>query len=132
MKPTTWIVIGAINGLIAVGAGAFGAHALKSRLDANALSAWEVAARYQMVHALVLFVVAWLACHRPARMIFASGVAFLVGLILFCGSLYMGALGGWRWVFAITPAGGVSLMLGWLLLALAAARRGNIQTNAAP
>ncbi len=115
----TWISIGAVNGLIAVALGAFGAHMLKGRLDAAQLATYEVGVRYQMVHALSLLAVSWLMSVRPSRVATAAGVCMLVGIVLFSGSIYALTLTSWRWVWPCTPAGGMSLMLGWILLAIA-------------
>ena len=102
---------------VAVAAGAFGAHGLRDRLDPAALSTFETAARYHLLHALA----AAFAADRAGR---GGGAAagraaglFLAGIVLFSGSLYALALGGPRAVGAITPLGGVSFMAGWVLLA---------------
>lgn len=115
----TWVAIGAVNGLIAVALGAFGAHILKEHLDAAQLATYEIGVRYQMVHALSLLAVSWLMSVRPSRVTTAAGVCMLAGIILFSGSIYALTLTSWRWVWPCTPAGGASLMLGWLLLAVA-------------
>ena len=115
-----WLYLAAVNGLLAVAAGAFGAHFLKNRLSTSNLAAFEVAARYQMYHALALFAVAGLAHARPTAAATAAAWCMLIGIVLFSGSLYGITLGGWRWLGPITPIGGLSLMAGWLLLAVAA------------
>jgi uncharacterized membrane protein YgdD (TMEM256/DUF423 family) len=112
--------VASVSGLIAVAAGAFGAHALKDRLEPSALNGFEVAVRYQMYHALAMLAVAWVGSTRPSRRASAAGWAMLIGTVLFCGSLYGLTLGGWRWLGPVTPLGGVSFMVGWLLLALSA------------
>lgn len=118
-----WIGIAAINGLIAVAAGAFGAHALKDKLEPNMLTTFETGARYQMYHALALIAVAWVMSTQPSRVIHASAWCMLIGIILFSGSLYGLTLLNWRWLSPVTPLGGLSLMAGWLLLAIAAFRK---------
>ncbi len=118
-----WAAIAVINGLIAVALGAFGAHGLATRLDAARLATFEVAVRYQMYHALALFAVAWVLSVRPSRAAFAAGVCMLVGIVLFSGSLYGLTLTTWGWLGPVTPAGGVSFLAGWLLLAVAALKR---------
>jgi len=123
--PMRWVAVAAINGLIAVVAGAFGAHYLKSHLDAEALNAFEVGVHYQMYHALALLAVAWVMSVRPARLVSASAVCMLLGIVLFTGSLYVMTLLGWKWIGPVTPVGGALLMVGWLLLAIAALRGGN-------
>lgn len=114
-----WIGIAAINGLIAVAAGAFGAHALKDKLEPNMLTTFETGARYQMYHALALIAVAWVMSTQPSRVIQASAWCMLIGIILFSGSLYGLTLLQWRWLGPVTPIGGLSMMIGWLLLAIA-------------
>jgi len=112
-------------GFTGVGAGAFGAHALKARLDPDALAVFETAARYQLVHALALLGCAWIAREWPGRAASASVACFTVGIVLFSGSLYALGLTGIRMLGAITPIGGVFLLLGWLAVAVAAARARN-------
>lgn len=118
----TYGVLGALSGLIAVLAGAFGAHALRARLDAPMIQLFETAARYQMFHALALVAV-WLAQARAARtpLAFAGGL-FIAGTVLFSGSLYTLALTGVRAWGAVAPFGGMCLILGWLALAVAIGR----------
>lgn len=111
-----WIRTAAINGLLAVAAGAFGAHALKTRLAADRLEVFETAARYQMYHALALLGVARVAARAPSHWATASGTAFLVGTAIFSGSLYVYALGGGRVFAMVTPVGGAALLAGWALL----------------
>lgn len=114
--------LGGIFGAAAVAAGAFGAHALRARLEPRALETFETAARYQMYHALALFAVAWaIGCHR--RWGTAAGSLLAGGTVLFSGSLYALALGGPRWLGAVTPLGGTALILGWLCLARAVLTR---------
>jgi uncharacterized membrane protein YgdD (TMEM256/DUF423 family) len=113
---------GALSALIAVAAGAFGAHALKARLSAELLATFETAARYQMYHALALCAVAWAATRWPGRAVSASGWLFAAGTLLFSGSLYALALTGVRGLGAITPFGGLCFLAGWACLAWAVAR----------
>lgn len=108
---------GAISALIAVAAGAFGAHGLKSRLDAEMLAIFETGARYQMYHALALIAAAWAATRWPGTLVSLSGWLFIAGTILFSGSLYLLSLTGQRWLGAITPLGGLMFLAGWLCLA---------------
>lgn len=111
-----WTMVGAIWGLVGVGLGAFGAHGLKSVATAEGLAWWETGARYHLFHALALVLVGLLQHHKPGGD--AAGWSFLLGSVVFSGTLYAMALGAPRWFGAITPLGGVGLMLGWLLLAL--------------
>jgi uncharacterized membrane protein YgdD (TMEM256/DUF423 family) len=115
---------GSISGLVAVAAGAFGAHALRTRLTADLLATFETGARYQMYHALALLAVAWLTSARPGSnaAVWAGGL-FLLGTVVFSGSLYALALSGQRWIGAVTPLGGVALLAGWGCLAWAALAR---------
>lgn len=112
-----WIRLGAAMMFLAVAAGAFGAHALKKRLEPEALAVWETAARYQVYHALALFLVAWLSTRFPNKTVDAAGWCFLAGTLIFSGSLYALALTGLRSLGAITPIGGALLLAGWLSLA---------------
>ncbi len=118
-----WVAVAAVNGLIAVLSGAFGAHILATRLDAKSLHAFEIGARYQMYHAIALLGVAWMMTERPGRLTSASGFCMLFGVVLFSGSLYGISLAEWSWLGPVTPIGGLLLMMGWLLLAVAALRR---------
>jgi uncharacterized membrane protein YgdD (TMEM256/DUF423 family) len=108
----TWLGIAAINGALAVLAGAFAAHGLRAHVSMEALSVFETGARYHMYHALAIA----LAALVPAR---AAAVAFLAGIVLFSGSLYLLALTGWPLMGLITPVGGVCFVAGWVLLAWA-------------
>jgi uncharacterized membrane protein YgdD (TMEM256/DUF423 family) len=125
MSARTFALVGALLAFAAVAAGAFGAHALKARLPADALAVFETAVRYHLVHALALFVVAWVTTQWPGRAAGISGWLFIAGIVLFSGSLYLFVLTGHRSFGAITPVGGVSLLAGWLALAWAAWRGGS-------
>jgi len=115
----TFFTLGALAAFLAVAAGAFGAHALEARLPADRLEIFEMAARYQMYHALALLAVAWATARWPATTTTAAGWLFVAGILIFCGSLYAMGLGGPRWLGAITPIGGTAFLVGWLLLAWA-------------
>jgi len=115
----SWVVIAAINGFIAVGAGAFGAHALKAKLEPNLLDTFEVATRYQMYHALAMLAAAWFIAQHPSRAATASAYCFFGGIVLFSGSLYGLSLFQWRWLGPVTPIGGLLFLSGWVLLAAA-------------
>ena len=121
MSGTIWIRIGAIVGGLGVIAGAFGAHGLEGKLDARALDVFETAAKYQLYHAPALIAVGLLALiGRGGRAREVAGWSFLVGTLIFSGTLYALALTGIRWLGAITPIGGVALIVGWFLLAASA------------
>jgi uncharacterized membrane protein YgdD (TMEM256/DUF423 family) len=113
--------LGAVNAGVAVLAGAFGAHGLKNRLDADLLAVFETGARYHMYHALGLFCVAWLAA-RGAPLAHAAGWLMLGGILLFSGSLYALALTSIRSLGAITPVGGLAFLIAWVLVAYGALR----------
>jgi uncharacterized membrane protein YgdD (TMEM256/DUF423 family) len=115
-----FFTIGSLSGFLGVGLGAFAAHALKSRLDADLLAIFEVGVRYQMYHAFALLAVAWACTRWPGAILTASGWLFVSGTVLFSGSLYALSLSGVRWLGAITPIGGLALLAGWLCLAWAA------------
>ena len=119
MRAPVVFSIGALSGLIAVAAGAFGAHALRARLDPGALATFETAARYQMYHALGLIAAAWALQRWPGGWSTWAARLFVAGTLLFSGSLYLLALSGTRWLGAITPLGGAAFLGGWLCLALA-------------
>jgi uncharacterized membrane protein YgdD (TMEM256/DUF423 family) len=110
--------LGAVFAMIAVAAGAFGAHALRERLGPEYLAVFETAARYQMYHALALLAVAWAVNRWPGPLLTWAGWLFMVGIVLFSGSLYALALTGARWLGAVTPLGGVAFLAGWVCLAL--------------
>ncbi len=118
----TFALLGALSAAISVGAGAFGAHALRARLEPRQLEVFETAARYQMYHALALLAVAWAATRWPGSLVNSSGWLFLAGTLLFSGSLYAMTFTGIRALGAITPIGGVCFIAGWICLALAATR----------
>ena len=104
-------------------AGAFGAHALRARLEPRLLEVFETGARYQMYHAIAMLAAAWIVTRFPGSLANASGWLFLAGTGLFSGSLYAMAFTGIRALGAITPLGGVCFIAGWGCLALAAMRR---------
>ena len=115
-----FFALGAVSGFLGVALGAFGAHALKARLDADMLATFEVGVRYQMYHALALLAVGWACTRWPGAALTASGWLFVAGTVIFSGSLYVLSLSGARWLGAITPLGGLALLGGWLCLAWAA------------
>jgi uncharacterized membrane protein YgdD (TMEM256/DUF423 family) len=117
-----FFTLGSLSGLIAVAAGAFGAHSLRDRLSADLLATFETGARYQMYHALALLLAAWATTRWPGPLTSVAGWLFVAGTLIFSGSLYALSLSGLRWLGAITPLGGVAFIGGWLCLALAAWR----------
>jgi uncharacterized membrane protein YgdD (TMEM256/DUF423 family) len=117
-----FIIIGALSGFIGVAAGAFGAHGLKGRLSAEMLAVFEVGVRYQMYHALALIGAAWLQHRQPCAITVVGGWLFVVGMLLFSGSLYLLSISGVKWLGMITPVGGLAFLAGWACLAWAAWR----------
>ncbi|MFY0579692.1 DUF423 domain-containing protein [Cystobacter fuscus] len=119
-----WLILGAASAFLSVAAGAFGAHALRTRLPPDMQTIFETGARYHMYHSLGLIAVGLLAHLRPSPLLNGAGWALVVGIVLFSGSLYALALSGVRVLGAITPLGGVGFLVGWVLFALAAWRQG--------
>ena len=121
------LVTGALFGLAGVAAGALGAHGLKDRLDPAALEWWRTAAHYAQIHAVVLVALALASPGRRSAILRVAALAFAVGIALFSGTLVAMALGGPRTLGAVTPLGGLGLLVGWAALALHAltARRGS-------
>ncbi len=111
-----FFILGAALAGLSVVAGAFGAHALKSKLTPKLLTIFETAARYQMYHALGLIMVA--VVNEGSILITIAGWLFLGGIIIFSGSLYILSLTGIRWLGAITPIGGLAFIIGWACLAI--------------
>lgn len=111
----SWLRIGALTCFVAVGLGAFGAHALKETLQANnSRDLWNTAVLYQFLHGLALLALSYHSVNR------AVCYLFLAGIVLFSGSLYLLALMGARWLGPITPIGGLCFLAGWLWLVIAA------------
>ena len=116
-----WVAVAAMLGGLAVVAGAFGAHALKARLSPEALAWWQTAAQYHLIHAVALFAIALAPSTRivrPRAYRLARG-AFLAGITIFAGTLYLMALTDVRGLGAVTPFGGVGLIFGWVAAAVA-------------
>lgn len=127
-QSTPWLLSGAIFGFIGVALGAFGAHGLAEALEARQATAiWKTAVQYQMWHALGLILLSLLEREDPPLR--GVGFAFCIGILIFSGTLYGIGLGGPRWLGAITPLGGLALLIGWLLLARAAVIRPNHRQN---
>ena len=117
-----FVILGALSAAFGVGAGAFGAHALRARLEPRMLEVFETGARYQMYHAVALVLVGWAASRWPGSLTTASGWLMVAGTVFFSGSLYAMALTDIRALGAITPIGGVCFIAGWLCLMVAAIR----------
>ncbi|AUM72346.1 DUF423 domain-containing protein [Pseudomonas fluorescens] len=120
----SFLMLAAFFGFTGVALGAFAAHGLKNRLSADYLAIFHTGVTYQLVHTLALLGVALLATHIPGRIVTWAGVSFVVGILLFSGSLYLLTLTGIGKLGIITPFGGVAFLIGWLCLGLAAWRLG--------
>lgn len=120
----TFLLLGSLCALIAVAAGAFGAHALEGRLTPAQIATWETAARYHFYHSVGLLIVGLLGRHVVdcARLRWA-GWSMFGGILLFSGSLYVLSLSGLTYLGAVTPLGGAAFLLAWLLLASAVLKR---------
>jgi len=121
-----WLLSAALFGFLSVALGAFGAHSLKNVLDAYGKSVYEKAVLYQMFHSIALLAVGVLQ-HLFKEVSFSpAGFGFLIGILLFSGSLYVLAITGLKWLGAITPIGGIAFLFGWawLLWALPKVRSG--------
>lgn len=113
-----FITLAALSGMLAVTFGAFGAHALKGKLDDYAMGVFETAVQYHFYHSLALLAVGIIALSQPQTvMLKSSGWLFLLGIVIFSGSLYLLSLSGVRWLGAITPLGGLAFIGGWACLA---------------
>jgi len=121
MKP--WLSIAALNGALAVIAGAFAAHGLKAVISPDMLAVFQTGVHYQMAHALALGLTSFVMTGAAAGRARWAARLFLTGIVLFSGSLYALALTGVRMLGIITPFGGVAFIAGWLMLALAGLKR---------
>jgi len=110
-------ISGCVFGFLGVALGAFGAHGLKTYLDAGQLITFETAVRYQMYHAFALLAVALAYAKWPLKGLLVSAWMFIAGVVLFSGSLYVLSLTGLRGFGIVTPFGGLALLAGWLCMA---------------
>jgi uncharacterized membrane protein YgdD (TMEM256/DUF423 family) len=117
-----WFATGSVLCGLGVILGAFGAHGLRARLSPEMLVVFETGVRYHLIHALGLLAVAWAASRWPGSYVSIAGYLFVAGIFIFSGSLYVLAITGIRWLGAITPIGGVCLIVGWGLLAVGVIR----------
>ena len=113
------VVFGAVMGFAGVALGAFGAHGLEGRVDAQGLGWWDTASQYLLLHA-----VAALACGLSGRggLMGAGGWTMALGAVVFAGTLYAMALGAPRWLGAVTPLGGLGMLAGWAMVGAGALR----------
>ena len=116
-----FLVIASILGGLSVVAGSFASHALKENLSQYSLDIFQTGARLQMYHSLALLMVAFLLIieEPPQSLMLVAGYAFITGIVIFSGSLYALSITGFKWLGAITPIGGVVLIVGWSCLAIA-------------
>ena len=115
-----FITLASLSGMLAVAFGAFGAHALKNRLDDYAMGVFQTAVQYHFYHSLALLAVGVIALSQPqAALLRSSGWLFVLGIVVFSGSLYLLSFTGLRWLGAITPLGGLAFIAGWACLAAA-------------
>ncbi len=122
MKSRSILCLGALILALGVGLGAFGAHALRAMVDTSALAIWHTAVLYQLLHGLGLLLIAALSTQLHPAWQSRSAILMLIGVLIFSGSLYILVLSGEKWLGAITPIGGVAMIVAWLLLAVAALR----------
>lgn len=118
----SYLLLAAFFGFTGVALGAFAAHGLKARLSAEYLAIFHTGVTYQLIHALALFGVAILSAHLPGKLVTWAGALFILGILLFSGSLYVLTLTGIGKFGMITPLGGTAFLAGWLCLGLTAWR----------
>ncbi len=118
----SFLLLAAFFGFTGVALGAFAAHGLKARLSAEYLAIFHTGVTYQLIHALALFGVAILSVHLPGKLVTWAGALFILGILLFSGSLYVLTLTGIGKLGMITPLGGTAFLAGWLCLGLTAWR----------
>lgn len=109
-----FLSLAAVSGFLAVAIGAFGAHGLESVLNADSMRTYQTGVQYHFYHTMALLGVGLLAMQiEPSRLLTIAGWAFVVGIVLFSGSLYILSISGIRWLGAITPLGGLAFLIGW-------------------
>lgn len=110
------LIIAAVNGFLAVALGAFGAHGLEGKISERALHTWEKAVNYQMFHTVSMFITGIAMFKIQATSLVWAGSLFILGILLFSGSLYVYSTTGIRFLAMITPFGGVLFLIGWIVL----------------
>lgn len=115
-------VCAALNMVVAVSAGAFGAHGLKRVLSADMLIVWQTAVTYHLIHGLSILAIAIAVPRMPTNTMALAGWMMFAGIVMFSGSLYALATTGQRWLGPVTPLGGVAFMAGWIMVAWTAWR----------
>ena len=129
-----FIAIGSVFAMLGVLLGAFGAHILKNQLTSGQISIYQTGVEYQMYHSFaILFVGLYQLQVQSSRLLHSSAIAFMIGIILFSGSLYLLSMTGIRWIGVVTPIGGMAFIIGWLCLAMATVKnlklRGNLKND---
>lgn len=114
------LIVGAVNAVISVACGAFGAHGLEGKLTAHYLEVWETACRYQMYHAIGIIVLALLKQVTGIQLFGTAGWVMFAGIVIFSGSLFVLTLSGVKVLGAITPIGGVLFIASWVMLVISA------------
>ncbi|HEX6594008.1 MAG TPA: DUF423 domain-containing protein [Bacillota bacterium] len=114
-----FLILGVMNGFLAVALGAFGAHGLEGKVSEQSLKTWEKAVNYQMFHTMALLVVGVLRSKFQSGTLTVAGWLFFIGILLFSGSLYFYSTTGIKGLAMITPFGGVTFLIGWVILGYA-------------
>ncbi|QYJ96673.1 DUF423 domain-containing protein [Shewanella alkalitolerans] len=114
-----FLLLAALSGFLAVALGAFGAHGLKQVTTPEMIDIFNLGVEYQFYHTFVLIAVAFSGHWLKSRLIDWAGYLFLLGIVMFSGSLYLYVLVGSKWTGPVTPMGGVCFLLGWLFIAVA-------------
>ncbi len=114
-----FLLLAALSGFMAVALGAFGAHGLKNVASAEMIAIFNLGVEYQFYHTFALIAVAFAGHWLKSRLLDWAGYLFMLGIVLFSGSLYLYALLGTKWTGPVTPLGGVCFLLGWLFIAVA-------------
>ena len=118
----SFLLAGAVSGLLAVAIGAFGAHGLEGRVDSRLLEVYRTGVDYHMFHTAALLAVGLLEARAAGPALTWAGWLFLAGILVFSGSLYLMAVTGERWLGMVTPLGGLAFLAGWVALAIAVYR----------
>ncbi|MDQ5767377.1 DUF423 domain-containing protein [Thiothrix subterranea] len=120
MKKDHFLLIASVSGMLAVALGAFGAHGLEKLVDARMLQRFHTGVEYQFYHSLALLLISILYKQIKNKYVYYAGYAFLLGIVLFSGSLYLYVLTEIKALVLVTPLGGLSFIVGWVLLAFSA------------
>ena len=111
-----WTKLASLFMAVGIALGAFGAHALRAKLTGSQMDIYKTASFYHLIHALGLFVVAWVSAQTQDPKILWAGVMMILGIVLFSGSLYALSITGLKWLGAITPLGGICFIISWLII----------------